>query len=164
MTERLQPAVLCDLDGTLASCEWRRHHVASTRPEDRDWASFFAGIPADAPEPVVRALLEAIRPGIARVLVSARPEPHRYPTELWLMEHGIQYDALYLRPARDQRADSEVKREILAQVRRRFEPVCVIDDRASVVEMWRREGLSVVQVTDPGLPPIDTAVWSTWRP
>ena len=50
----------------------------------------------------------------------------------------------------DQRADHIVKREILAQIRNAgFEPVLVFDDRQSVVDMWRDQGIRVAQ-TAPG--------------
>ena len=50
----------------------------------------------------------------------------------------------------DQRADHIVKREILDHIRKAgFEPVLVFDDRQSVVDMWRDQGIRVAQ-TAPG--------------
>ena len=38
-------------------------------------------------------------------------------------------------------------------IRPYFDVRFVVDDRPSVVEMWRANGLSVLAVTDPGIPP-----------
>jgi len=149
-------AVIVDLDGTLASCEWRRHHVTPIPPNrHKDWNAFFAGIPCDAPVPHVVALLRALDHDIFRILVSARPDNYRYHTEWWLMEHAIHYDLLLMRSAGDTRHDPVVKREIYDMfIAPQFEVALVVDDRPQVVEMWRSIPLAVLQVTDPGLPPI----------
>lgn len=47
----------------------------------------------------------------------------------------------------DRRSDVQVKRELLAEIRKDgYEPIVVLDDRSSVVEMWREEKLTCLQV------------------
>ena len=59
-----------------------------------------------------------------------------------------------MRPAHDQRKDHVVKQEMFDRgIRPYFDVRFVVDDRPSVVEMWRANGLSVLAVTDPGIPP-----------
>jgi hypothetical protein len=48
----------------------------------------------------------------------------------------------------DNRADTVVKREIYQMYFADADVFGVIDDRASVVTMWRRLGLTVVQVAE----------------
>jgi hypothetical protein len=80
------------------------------------------------------------------VLCSGRPETYRTVTERWLADHQIDHRRLYMRPAEDHRADHVVKREILDTIRRDgFDPWLVIDDRPSVVDMWREAGLCCLQ-------------------
>ena len=68
----------------------------------------------------------------------------------WLLKHGleVEFDSrLFMRKNGDSRADYVVKREILDDIRKAgFEPVLVFDDRQSVVEMWREQGIRVAQV------------------
>lgn len=55
-----------------------------------------------------------------------------------------------MRPDSDYRADIAVKREIFDQLSQRWTIRSAIDDRPSVVDLWRSLGLEVVVV--PGWP------------
>ncbi len=144
-------AVLVDLDGTLASMQWRVHHV--TRPR-RDWKAFFAGMEADTPVPWVVDLLRADHGDTAKLVLSGRPDDYRDACRRWLERHEVPYDELILRSAGDFRPDHVVKAELFERnIAPRYEVAVVLDDRPSVVAMWRRRGLYVIQPTDPGLRP-----------
>ena len=92
------------------------------------------------------------------VLSSGRPEEYRAVTEEWLGRHGVSYQGLYMRPTGDTRADHIVKAEMLTQIRADgFDPFIVIDDRPSVVAMWRENGLVCLQVAAGDEPMPDTA-------
>lgn len=142
--------VIFDIDGTLASVEHRRHHVADGK---RDWDAFFAEMGADAPVvPVVE--LNRMIAGLDTddspdvVVCSARPDEYRQVTEDWLADHGVCYDRLMLRPSGDSRSDVTVKREMLSALRTLYEgedPLFVVDDRQCVVDMWREEGIVCLQ-------------------
>lgn len=133
-----------DLDGTLCNIKHRLHHVTDGC---RDWEAFFEGIPADDLVVPVAAILEALRNDCTEiVLCSGRPEKCRPNTEAWLLDHEIFYSKLYMRPDNDTRPDHVVKREILDQILADgFEPLVVVDDRQSVVDMWRENGLICLQ-------------------
>lgn len=144
-------AVLVDLDGTLASVQWRVHHVA--RPP-RDWSAFFAGMGADTPVPWVVDLLRADHGDTAKLILSGRPDDYREACRLWLDRHGVPHDELILRAVGDFRPDHVVKAELYEHtIAPRYDVALVLDDRPSVVAMWRRRGLYVIQPTDPGLSP-----------
>lgn len=146
-------ALIVDMDGTLASSEWRVHHLRGGR---KDWRSFFAAMHRDAPVPWVVELLRADHGGAGRLIVTGRPGDHRGVCEQWLAQHDIPYDELHMRPEGDRRPDTVVKREILDRdIAPRFDVSFAVDDRPSVVAMWRDAGLHVVAAVDPDLPPID---------
>jgi hypothetical protein len=62
----------------------------------------------------------------------------------WLAEKGVNYHDLLLRKDKDRRADSVVKREMLATIDK-SKILFVVEDRSRVVEMWRSEGLVCLQ-------------------
>lgn len=147
--------VVCDLDGTLCDITHRLHFVKSPEDADgnvdfkKDWKSFFAGIHADEVRKDVRELVRsAVINGHEIILVSARPDTYRKETIEWLDRNlGIDYSALIMRKATDKRPDTEVKQEIFDTYFKDKYPIeVVIDDRPSVIRMWRANNLNVVDV------------------
>lgn len=104
----------------------------------------------DLPNPPIVMLVQALvlHPGVqAIVLVSGRDESARAATLAWLSRMNVPFDSLNMRAVGDGRPDSIVKREILEEcIVRDYSVLGVIDDRASVVEMWRSSGLTCLQV------------------
>ena len=137
--------VICDIDGTLANNTHRSHFVEG--PGKKDWKAFFDDMDLDTPfDPVVTTFHALQQAGLTGILCSGRPADYREITEAWLRRHYIGYERLYTRAAGDHRSDTVVKLELLAQIRTDgFEPHVVIDDRASVVAMWRSQGLVCLQ-------------------
>ena len=137
--------VVADMDGTLADCSHRAHHVAG---EKKDWAAFLdpAAVAVDAPR---KDVIERFRehPG-THVIVSARPEELRAVTENWILAHGIPHSWLIMRPSGDRRPDTQVKEEILKTLLSKAKISKVFDDRPSVIRMWRSHGITVEDVGD----------------
>ncbi|GAA0540150.1 hypothetical protein GCM10010172_21750 [Paractinoplanes ferrugineus] len=134
----LPPAVLVDIDGTVALMAGRSPYEWSRVGEDN-------------PNPAVIAAVRAMHAaGYAVVFCSGRDEVCRPETEAWLELYvGVPYEALFMRPAGDSRKDAIVKREIFdSQVRDRWRVAGVFDDRQQVVRMWRALGLTVFQVAE----------------
>lgn len=136
--------VIVDIDGTLADCEHRRHFL-NKRPVD--WNSFFGAMDNDPLIEPVAEILDALDNGDWNVILcSGRPDSYREVTVQWLMDHFIPYNELHMRAAGDHRSDVIVKREMLQSFRARDLDIrFVIDDRKSVVDMWRDEGLICLQ-------------------
>lgn len=140
----MKEAVIFDIDGTLADLSHRLHHVKNGR---KDWDAFFRGVGEDRlVEPIAKALWTFADRDWPIILCSGRPEKCRPATEEWLARHKIDFIALYMRPDADHRQDFIVKRELLDRIRADgYEPALVIDDRQSVVDMWRDNGLTCLQ-------------------
>lgn len=142
-------ACIFDIDGTLANCDHRLHHLDG---DVKDWHSFFAAQADDKPIDAVvwlnQLLASAQTPSsdYAIIIVTARPEQYSTVTDIWLGEHDIMFDRVYMRKENDHRPDQIVKAEILEQILADgYEPWLVIDDRPQVVEMWRSFGITTLQ-------------------
>lgn len=148
--------VIVDLDGTLCDCRHRLHHVQAGA---KNWGAFFAGIADDMPVEPIRRMVQTLAKDYKVVLCSGRPEEYRGVTVAWLDEWCVPFDSLYMRATGDYRPDHVVKMQLLDGIREDgFEPFLVVDDRQSVVDGWREQGLLCMQVapSDEGNVP-DTA-------
>jgi hypothetical protein len=134
----LPPAVLVDIDGTVALMAGRSPY---------DWGR----VGSDAPNPAVIAAVRAMHAaGHAIVFCSGRDAVCRPETEAWLeLFVDVPYEGLFMRPENDSRKDAVVKREIFdTEIRDRWRVIGVFDDRQQVVRMWRALGLTVFQVAE----------------
>jgi len=146
----LPPCTIWDRDGTLFSVDGPGEN------SDVTWPEFNARIPFDPPVPLIHGLWHAVRPGIARIMVSGRDGEFAPRMRDSNAKHGIVPDAFFQRRPGDRRKDSIVKLEILDRfILPHWRVLLVIDDRQQVVDAWRSRGLHVLQVVDPKiLPPI----------
>lgn len=161
----LKGTVFVDIDGTVADLSHRRVYLQS---HPKNYPAFEKGIPLDTPIPhIIEAVRRLYEAGWKVVMCSGRSENTRAATEAWLAQHGVRYHALYMRkafevdsegnpviaksgkPKPDYRRDNIVKYELLVEARADgFDPDIVFDDRDQVVEMWRANGIAVVQVAE----------------
>ncbi|EQD83230.1 hypothetical protein [Saccharopolyspora erythraea] len=143
-----RPAVIADMDGTLVDVSGIRHHV--TGPE-RDFAAFHAASIDCPPNPgVVAEVREHAALGRDVVVVTSRSRRWERLTSMWLALHDVPTDALFMRRDGDYRPDVEVKRDILAGIRRRWDVRHAIDDNPAVIALWREAAIPVSVV--PGWP------------
>jgi predicted kinase len=134
--EDLPSAIIVDLDGTLAKMsdrspyEW--HRVGEDTP-----------VPA-----VVYAVRAAIHFGYQVIFMSGRDASCRNITQAWLETHVLNnVEHLFMRAENDNRRDDIVKLDLFdTHVRDNYNVEYVLDDRAQVVRMWRKLGLSCFQV------------------
>lgn len=141
----MKDCVIFDLDGTLANIDHRLHYI---RQEPPDWNAFFEACDRDTViEPVKRLFHELGRERIA--IVSGRSSSVRQKTQKWLRDNDLIPDLLLMRAEGDYRPDYVVKSEFLDQILASgYHPWLVIDDRPSVVKMWRERGLTCLQCAD----------------
>lgn len=136
----LPPAVICDLDGTLALLNDRDPYNAAISDQD------------ELNVPVSNALLgfKSVFPDCKVILLSGRLDTHRAPTLRFLEKHGIHFDELLMRRADDRRKDVVVKREIYKnRIQGKYNVIAVFDDRLSVSRMWHSLGLPLFRIGDP---------------
>jgi hypothetical protein len=145
MEDYMITAAMFDIDGTLADCAHRRHHLDQS---PKDWKAFYAGMKDDGPKRMPLGLVQAMRQfGLMPVFVTGRPERFREVTKEWLRSMHCPSSPLFMRPDDDFRADHELKREIyLRDIQPHYDVKIVLDDRDSVVRMWRELGLECWQV------------------
>jgi predicted kinase len=139
--------VIFDIDGTLADCDHRLHFIDGTDGK-KNWKAFFAAMSQDPVRENIKQLIDLTYADREIVIVTGRPIDYKEATEAWLKKHNIRYNALYMRKYRDRRPDTEAKQEILDFYLDKNLIEMVVDDRPSVIAMWRSNKLSVIDVGD----------------
>lgn len=132
------PAIICDLDGTLALFDGQRSPYDTAKcGEDR------------LNEAVAEVLNAILDNGGQVIFVSGREDKFRAVTSAWLTNQGYRGWDLFMRATGDMRRDSIIKREIYEQhIAPHYNVKFVLDDRNQVVKMWRSLGLSCFQVNE----------------
>lgn len=151
-----QKVILVDVDGTLSDNEHRQHWLDKEKhsglTEDERWDVFFASCFLDKLKLSTAAVVNAMfKEGFRPVIFTGRPERYKEMTREWLNYHQVPFVAIYTRKDDDRRPDHEVKEGMLTQLYldlgvTKHDIALVLDDRDSVVAMWRRIGLTCFQV------------------
>lgn len=152
--------VIFDLDGTLADCEHRRHHVEG---DIKNWDAFFDECDRDnVIEHVVELLKFYKATGYDIYILSGRMgnDDTADKTVRWLTKNNILPHLLpnyvkddrvkfYMRQKGDYRPDVEVKREMIDRLGLTPDnTVATFDDRNCMVEAWREWGFNCFQVAE----------------
>lgn len=142
----MKKTIIFDIDGTLADLTHRLHHIKNG---SRNWDSFFADAGKDAPIEQICQLNRVLAGHYNIIVVSGRTDSIRDITEKWLQDNSIRYDDLHMRKHGDYRQDFIIKSEILDHIIEQGNEIeFVIDDRPSVVAMWRERGIICLQCAD----------------
>ncbi|WP_226051288.1 HAD family acid phosphatase [Dickeya chrysanthemi] len=144
----MKKAIIFDLDGTLANIDRRRNYLNNN---PGDWDGFFKDLAFDEPnEPIIMLYKLLSQNGNQlMIIVSGRPDRYKKDTISWLKKHSIIYDKIYMRRDGDKRPDYQVKEDILDEIMSKgMEVILSIDDRDSVVKMWRNRGITCLQCAD----------------
>lgn len=148
-------AIIVDIDGTLTDATHRLHHIKKPKGEKKDWPAFFDAMGDDPPTAVTWFLDNFLSsPGMLAphiILCSGRPESHRDVTLEWLEKHARRLSrrvrGLCMRPNGVYISDVELKRGMLQGLRAAgYDIRLVIDDRPDVIQMWKEEGLTVLEI------------------
>ncbi len=140
-----KPIVIFDIDGTLADNSHRQHLVTNGKML---WGKFFEEMGNDTPvQPLVTLCNVLFQSGQYEIrLFTGRPEKYRKITEQWLAWNGIPDLPVTMRADGDTRPDSGVKQDMLNGLMEKGRNISfVIDDRQSVVDMWRKNGILCLQ-------------------
>ena len=140
----VESIIICDLDGTLCNCNHRIHLA-----DEKNWDAFNDLCINDKVNYDIANILSNLRSRETHIyLVSGRDDKFREKTVEWLRLNDIFYDKLLMRSAKDHRPDYIVKEEILINIIDKSKVWFVLDDRKSVVDMWRKNGLRCLQVQE----------------
>jgi len=158
----MKHAIICDIDGTIADIRHRLHYIKNpdgAKKSKPDWDAFHAACVDDTPFRDVMRVVDTLRVGscgcaykrLDLYFLSGRSEAVREQTEQWLDSTWISelgsYAGLLMRKKGDHRPDTEIKLEMIRELRLTPEDVlCIFDDRQCVVDMWRANGYRVMQV------------------
>ncbi|MDA8412489.1 MAG: hypothetical protein M0023_01740 [Desulfobacteraceae bacterium] len=137
--------VIFDLDGTLADVSRRRKILQQT---PKAWDAFFADMDSDPPNPPIVELYKVLEASrlYSMYVVTGRPERYREVSARWISFQGLKAERLFMRIDGDKREDHIIKMEILNEIRASGEEIAfVVDDRESVVKMWRENGVTCLQ-------------------
>lgn len=142
--------IMVDIDGTVADCEHRVKYV-QTKPSN--WKAFNRAAEFDRPIAQVVDMVLRFREDYMVVFCSGRSDDMRDMTEKWIEQHmsGIGSYDLYMRKTGDYRGDDIVKAELYARIYEEYgnsKPYFVLDDRPRVINVWKKLGLFVFDVSN----------------
>ena len=139
--------VIVDIDGTIANLEHRLHYLQEI-PKNHD--AFYGAVSKDAPIEQVIDLVKYLHTKHFIVLTSGRRNGTCSDTVEWLEKYKVPYDALLMRQWRDRRPDTEVKMYIYNSCLKGRNIIMSIDDRPSIVAMWRSLWIFTIDVNQRG--------------
>lgn len=148
-----QPAVIVDVDGTLCDVSSIRHLVTGeNRKRKGSFHDFHVQSEHCPPNRMaVDYVARKFDSGHTILVVSGRQERYRALTHRYVTRHmPRKWEGLWMRPDKDGRPDTLVKKDIYDRLSQKWSIRSAIDDRPEVVALWRSLGLEVVVV--PGWP------------
>ena len=149
-TTAKKSAIIVDIDGTVANIE---HRMKYWEKKPRDYVKFYENIEDDKPiEEIIwlaRSICIAHLPEVDIIYLTGRHEGVRKRTEIWLRKHGLPKGPLYMRGDTDFSPDTEWKKTCYyGRIAPHYDVKFVLEDRQSVVAMWRSIGLRCIQVAE----------------
>ena len=139
--------VIVDIDGTISSVGPRIKHL---RQSPVDWDSFYAECFEDNPIIEMVELVKYLSRKYFIIFCTGRRESVREVTVAWIkanMGIDVSDTELLMRPNGDMREDSDVKVEQLILSGVDMQRIAfILEDRSSVVKMWRDRGIRCLQV------------------
>ena len=139
--------VIFDVDGTLMDITHRRKFVQSS---PKDWDSFNdpKNVEKDTPIEEVFELARLLSERNYIVISSGRKKKLSDITMKQIRDQGLDVELFLFRSDTDFRPDYELKRDHLQKMILHFNddfPRMAFDDRDSVVDMWRENGIKTFQ-------------------
>ena len=146
--------VIFDLDGTLADIEDRRKKSKKDNGK-MDWDKFFdpINIWLDQPNHPVIKMAQVLSDTDHKIAIfSGRSKATKSVTRDWLKTNQVPFDVIKMRPTNHPwkfMPDDKLKQIWLDDLfpgKDKDKIVCIFDDRSKVVDMWRNNGLTCMQV------------------
>lgn len=137
-----------DLDGTLANIEHRLHFI---KHGNSNWDDFFAACTEDTPNWPICSIFENLAlNGYRMWIFSGRSDAVREETKKWLKLHAVEPEKLFMRKAGDHQPDDQLKQSWIDNLTKweKDDILCAFDDRQRLVDMWRKNGITCLQVAE----------------
>lgn len=142
----MKKAVIFDIDGTIAEINHRLHHI---QKEPKDWDKFQEDCGQDEPiSPMINLAHIFDRMGFTIILCTGRMEKSYDKTSAWLNFHGMPYHRIHMRQNANYESDTIVKKRMLDHITKDHDVFMVFEDRDRVVQMYRNNGITCLQVAD----------------
>lgn len=142
-----RPAVIFDIDRTLADIEYLSHLFTPEQEAGFYRAFHEAAVHAPTIGWVEDEVYRARHMELAPIAVSARPQMHLDVTLAWLERVGLDMDAVYLRPDHWLHlSDVDAKRAMLPVICEHFTPVAAFEDKPEIAAMWEAHGIPTTLV------------------
>lgn len=137
--------IIVDLDGTLCDIRHRLHHIQGKK---RDYDAFHAACVNDTPKQIIIDLVNQLSDFYKIIICSGRSDSVKDKTIQWLKDNKVNYSDIVMRQHGDHTHDDVLKRQWLEQglLGEKQDIAFVLDDRCRVVDMWRDQGLTCLQV------------------
>ena len=149
------PAIIVDIDGTIADCSHRLHFIEW---EKKDWDGFYQHLSEDKPKQDIIDLIKYIvgtniyvQDKIRVLYVTWRSWKTYVATSKWMEYVWIDTisSVLFMRTEWDFHQDYEIKKEIYEkEIKDKYDVKYVFEDRDQVVKMYRELWLTVLQVAN----------------
>jgi len=142
--------VIVDIDGTLAMVGDRIKYLQQPK---KDWDKFYEACYEDKPIPEIIDLVQRLSDAKYEIIyVTGRRESVRKKTLDWFTNKTylwVKNSDLLMRKDNDYRSDTVIKPELLKEKGVNFKQIAfVLEDRNSVVKMWRELGVKCLQVAE----------------
>lgn len=141
------PAIVVDMDGTLADVTNVRHYVEG---RDRNFDAFHKASVFCPPIQWVIDDLHRWRTDHQIIVVTARQRKYLNVTSDWLTKYRVPHSGMVMRRTGDQRPDYEVKKEILERLLREYDIRHAYDDNPNTYKLWLEHQIPTTIV--PGWP------------
>ena len=148
--------VIFDLDGTIADIEDRRILAMNEYTGKMNWDVFFdpENIKLDKPHTKIITLVTMLKNiGFKIAILSGRSKATKEATKTWLELHQVPYNILKMRPTShpwkfmpDDKLKEQWLNELFPEEDKENKLFMVFDDRDKVVDMWRKNNVTCLQV------------------
>lgn len=139
-------AVIFDIDGTIADISHRLNHIQN---DPKDWDAFHEDCANDDPiYPIINLAHIFDRMGFHIILCTGRPFRNYEKTSAWLNFHTVPYHRIHMRDNDNYESDFIIKKRMLDIILEKYEVYMVFEDRDQVVNMYRENGITCLQVKD----------------
>ena len=152
----MTPLYIFDFDGTISLNQHRQHllvdnDLISDDEKAKKWDAFFEACDKDEPNLPVLNTMKLLHEAGAEIWIwSGRSDSVKCRSVKWLVGHRVYHCVKHLRMRHhgDHTPDHELKMKWLNELNPQDEDrlVAIFDDRDSVVQMWRSQGIPCFQV------------------